>query len=113
MYHFCTYFDRNFLTKGLTLYRSLAVQVAGRFTLWILCLEELTYATLLKLAPEGSQGPRCRILKQGNQGRSSCLVSLGSNPEALTLPYPRGRWRSLAKFVAATPRYAFCGYSRP
>ena len=53
MYHFCTYFDRNFLIKGLTLYRSLVANVQGQFTLWVLCLDDFTHRTLVKLAPEG------------------------------------------------------------
>ena len=53
MYHFCTYFDANFLAKGLTLYRSLVQHGPGRFTFWVLCLDDLTYKTLIKLAPEG------------------------------------------------------------
>lgn len=53
MYHFCTYFDRNFFVKGLTLYRSLVEHVVSPFTLWVLCLDDLTYEALVKLAPKG------------------------------------------------------------
>jgi len=48
--HFCTYFDSNFLVKGLTLYRSLVQHVAEPFTLWVLCLDDSTYRTLSELA---------------------------------------------------------------
>jgi hypothetical protein len=49
MHHFCTYFDRNFLTKGLTLYRSLRSHSSRDFTFWVLCLDDFTHKTLTKL----------------------------------------------------------------
>ena len=53
--HFCTYFDSNFLIKGLTLYRSLARHTTEPFTLSVLCLDNFTYRTLVDLALEGLQ----------------------------------------------------------
>ena len=40
--HFCTYFDSNFLARGLPLYESL-LQHAGEFTLHILCFDDIAY----------------------------------------------------------------------
>ena len=48
-YHFCTYFDRNYLTRGLVLYRSLARHFQHHFTLWVLCFDATTYQTLDRL----------------------------------------------------------------
>lgn len=48
MYHFCTYFDRNYLYKGIALYRSL-VRHSGPFTLWILCFDNDACNVLAKL----------------------------------------------------------------
>src|SRR5262249_4488443 len=48
--HFCTYFDSNFLVKGLTLYRSLVQHVRESFTLSVLCFDDLTYQTLTRLS---------------------------------------------------------------
>jgi hypothetical protein len=49
VYHFCTYFDRHYLARGLALYRSLA-RHCEEFQLYVLCLDEVTQTTLLKLS---------------------------------------------------------------
>lgn len=51
--YFCTYFDRNYLWKGLALYRSLLLNVSRPFTLWVLCFDEETYHVLSKLNLHG------------------------------------------------------------
>jgi hypothetical protein len=50
--HFCTYFDRNYLSRGLLLYRSLAAHCPG-FRLYVLSLDEATHAYLERAALPG------------------------------------------------------------
>jgi hypothetical protein len=47
--HYCTFFDRNYISGGLALYDSLR-RHAGPFVLWILCFDTDTSTTLRRLA---------------------------------------------------------------
>jgi hypothetical protein len=77
MRYFCTYFDSNFLTRGLALYQSL-VRHAKPFRLWVLCLDEPTYhalqtlelseATLIAME-EFEAGDRELLRAKGNRSR--------------------------------------------
>jgi len=46
---YCTYFDHNYLPRGLALYHSLQRHAAGS-RLWVLCLSDACYETLMALA---------------------------------------------------------------
>jgi hypothetical protein len=50
--HYCTYFDRNYLTRAVALHRSL-VRHSPPFTLWALCFDDDAYAALEALQLEG------------------------------------------------------------
>ena len=66
MFYFCTYFDSNYLLKGLALYQSLVRNVKG-FQLWILCLDDTVYNVFEKLGfPEVIPIPR-RTLERSDK----------------------------------------------
>ena len=48
MYYFCTYFDQNYLSRGLALYYSLR-EHCHAFKLWVLCIDQGVYDILAKL----------------------------------------------------------------
>jgi len=48
--HYCTYFDSNYLARGLVLHQSLEEHSEGDFRLYVLCLDERTEAVLQSLA---------------------------------------------------------------
>lgn len=52
MQYHCTYFDRNYLVRGLALYESLN-DVGATFTLWALCLDDESHQALTALAWPG------------------------------------------------------------
>ena len=75
--YFCTYFDSNYLIKGLALYRSL-LRHSPPFHLWVLCFDDLAYEALQKLAlPEVSLisqrefegGDQALVQARGNRSR--------------------------------------------
>lgn len=49
MLNICTYFDSNYLHRGIALYQSILKYSDRPFTLWILCFDQITYDILTKL----------------------------------------------------------------
>ncbi|HSO19845.1 MAG TPA: hypothetical protein VLT88_10325, partial [Desulfosarcina sp.] len=63
--HFCTYFDVNYLSRGLALYRSLSAH-CPRALLWVLCLDEETHAALNRLRLPGLKPISFEEFEQGD-----------------------------------------------
>ena len=64
--HFCTYFDRNYMAMGLTLYRSL-LDHAKPFALWVLCFDDATHEILTKLGMENLLPVSLREFEEGDE----------------------------------------------
>jgi hypothetical protein len=64
--HFCTYFDRNYLPRGLALYRSLQRHCPG-FQLWVLCMDGVCYDALTVLGLPGLQAIALDDYEQGDK----------------------------------------------
>ncbi|MCX8125317.1 MAG: glycosyl transferase [Spirochaetes bacterium] len=103
--HFCTFFDRNYLIRGLALHASLLRQCQKPFTLWILCFDDETYNILSELNPpnvrlithyEFEDGDNALIAAKNNRTRieyywtctpSLPLYILRYNPEVDLITY--------------------------
>ena len=53
MRYYCTYFDRHYLSRGLALFESLQRHETAPFTLFVVCMDEITRAVLAELALPG------------------------------------------------------------
>ncbi|RPH76264.1 MAG: glycosyl transferase, partial [Nitrospiraceae bacterium] len=50
MRYYCTYFDRQYLNRGLALLESIRRHETSRFTLFVVCMDEMTRVILTQLA---------------------------------------------------------------
>ena len=66
VYYFCTYFDRNYMAMGLTLYRSL-LDHATPFTLHALCFDDVAYDTLERLGLKNLRPVSLREFEEGDE----------------------------------------------
>ena len=93
MRHFCTYFDHNYLSRGLALYGSL--QALGRpVQLWVLCMDPACHEALTRA---GLPGIRPIALEDFERGDEALLRAKGN--------------RTLIEYyftcTASLPRYVF------
>lgn len=63
--HFCTYFDRNYLTRAVALHQSLA-RHCPPFTLWALCLDDDAHAAVSALGIDSLRPVRLVDLEQAD-----------------------------------------------
>lgn len=69
VYHFCTYFDVNYLTRGLALYESLRLHCRKPFILWVLCFDQDTFNILARLSL-----PDIRLIAQSDFERDDAAL---------------------------------------
>ncbi len=65
MYYFCTYFDRNYVLRGLTMYRSLVASGCD-FVLYVLALDEETHRCVTALGLGNLRSVRLGDLEAAN-----------------------------------------------
>lgn len=66
MRYFCTYFDLNYLPRGLALYRSLRRHCPS-FQLWVLCMDRPCYDVLARLALPGLHAISLEDFEKGDR----------------------------------------------
>jgi hypothetical protein len=67
MHDICTYFDKNYIHRGLALYRSLKQTAPGGFRLWTVCLDDVTFETLGKLNLDGLHPVHLKEIEAGDK----------------------------------------------
>ncbi len=65
--YYCTYFDRNYLIKALALIESLNRLERDPFTLYAVCLDEISRVLLTKLAPPNVVAVPLHEIEQGDE----------------------------------------------
>jgi len=67
MYHFCTYFDKNYILLGLALHRSLKRHCPD-FRLYVLCLDDTTFELLQRMGDDSLVPIRLSELETWDEG---------------------------------------------
>lgn len=93
MRHYCTYFDRHYLYRGLALYESLT-RYDGDAVLWILCYDDDSYRALQKL-----NLPRARLI--------SLAEFENANPELVAVKPTRQLREYYWTSTSSLPLYVF------
>ena len=96
MIHYCTYFDRNYLTRAMALHRSL-VRYSPPFTLWALCLDDEAFEALEALHLDGVRPIRLAELE-------------AADPELLAVKGSRSRVEYYFTLSPCLPRYLLAEY---
>jgi len=94
-YNFCTLFDKNYLYRGLALYRSLTEHCPD-FKLWILCMDDTVYSVLKNMnlkniepiALKDFEDPELLSIKKSRTSVEYCWTCTSSLPLYLFKKYP-------------------------
>lgn len=97
MRYFCTYFDRNYLIKGLSLIRSLNRSHGDSYRIFVVCMDELTRVILEKLQIPGVICVPFHTIEQ-NDGRLLSCRSDRSHVEYLWTSTPTIILRIIERF---------------
>ncbi len=89
MRHFCTYFDRNYLLHGLTMYRSLRAH-SEPFRLHVLCLDDATHDFLSALGHDELQPIALEDFERGDEA----LAQAKQNRSRVEYSHVFGRMRA-------------------
>ncbi len=73
MRHFCTYFDANYMTRGIAMYRSLE-RHAAPLVLWVLCFDDATFDGLSQLGSESIRPIRLADFEAGDNALLAAKV---------------------------------------
>lgn len=73
MHVFCTYFDSNYLTSGLALYRSLR-RNTEKFRLYVLCMDDDTYEKMRRVDPPEVSLIHIEEVEQSNEALTGAKV---------------------------------------
>jgi len=75
MRHYCTYFDSNYLTRGLITYETLREHSSREISLWVLCLDEKVHEFLSQAQFAGIKPIRLSDLEATDQALASVKES--------------------------------------
>lgn len=102
---YCTYFDKNYLARGLLLISSLAEHSKRPFHMLVLCLDEPTYDALLKL-----DLPNVRLIRMSDFEKDDAQLREAKGNRSLVEYYWTCTSSLLLYIMTRNPRYDWYVY---